>query len=294
MYSGTLQQNIIGTCRSLRKRLSLKGKREKNNEALQEHVFGTYNSLRMGMAFISVAFPLFLWFIGWLWYNIPLQNSMSAYYFAESSGDGLVRSWLNNINIFPIRYLLFFLAELDGEAPMRSWFIGVLFVLGVLLYLYKGFSSLENNLLNVAGLSALMVAIFPMEWNCGDSCHLITIHGILAIVAFGCIAFVAVYCSKKTLDLLLDERKKKFYNGCYNVTGTLMILFPVLAFVITQIIGDNARLIFFVEWFGISSFAAYWWIKSRELEESKAELRALEKDPTASRELGTSTVISTA
>lgn len=254
-----------------------------NKDELQQHIAGTYKSLRMGLTIISLAFPLFLWLIGWLWYNISLQNSMSAYYFAESPGDGPIRSWFANIDIFPIKYLLSFLAQLDGDAPMRSWFVGVLFVLGVLLYLYKGFSTLENILLNVGGLSALMVAIFPMQWNCGDSCHLFTAHGISAIVAFICIAVVAGFCSKQTLKLgRLDEQKKKYYERCYNVTSGLMILFPILAFVITLIIGDNASFIFFVEWLGISSFAAYWWIKSWELEENNVEIDALEKDPTVS------------
>jgi len=230
--------------------------REMKADELQDHIFTTYKNLRWGMALIGFAFPLGLFSIGKFWYGIAWQNSMSAYYFAES----------------------------NGEASMRSWFVGILFVLGFLLYLYKGFSKLENYLLNVAGVCALGVALFPMEWNCGTSCQNITIHGISAVVLFLSIAFVAIQCAKDTLHLLNNQAKEKRYLRLYRFLGALMIVSPLFAFTLTVIIHDATKLIFLVEASGIWAFAGYWGVKSWELWENQAEKRALEKDPTVSRE----------
>src|SRR5262245_23142204 len=104
MSSEALQQQIVSTLKSQPIRGALKGLDEMNSNELRDHIYSTYNSLRMGLVIISLAFPLFLWFIGWFWYNIPLQNSMSAYYFAESHSQGPIRSLLANIDIFPINY----------------------------------------------------------------------------------------------------------------------------------------------------------------------------------------------
>jgi hypothetical protein len=302
---------------------------------LQQHVASTYRNLRFGLAGISIAFPLFLWLTGWLWYGIPLQGSMSAYYFAESPGEGPLRSWLTSIDVPLLKDSLFALAGLDGEAPMRSWFVGTLFVLGVCLYLYKGFSDRENYLLNAAGLLAIGVALFPMEVGC-DPCHTFTFHGIFAIGAFVCMVLVALWCSKDTLhdlperqeererrrndnyepgrlmpifglivsvlikiidivasvymravavwrrvrgteDPFRDLPTKRRYRDRYHVTGVLMLIFPVIAWVLTTILNDDTKFIFFVELLGLWSFAVYWLIKSMELEDSQAEIRAIEK-----------------
>lgn len=52
----------------------------KANE-LQIHIFKTYLSLRYGMAIFAFAFPVLLYAIG-VYNDIPLQDSMSNYYFA--------------------------------------------------------------------------------------------------------------------------------------------------------------------------------------------------------------------
>src|SRR5687768_1056650 len=88
-------------------------------EYLHKHMFNTYFVLRKGMACTAIVFPLLLWWVG-AWADIDLQGSMSAYY----------------------------------HTSMRNWFVGLLFAVGGMLYLYKGFSMRENVALNLAGLFA--------------------------------------------------------------------------------------------------------------------------------------------
>ena len=80
------------------------------SEDLQKHFTATYVNLRIGMAVIAMAFPILLW-VGGLLQGLELQPSMSDYYHAGSPA-GL----------------------------MRDWFVGLLFAVGVFLYLYKGFT----------------------------------------------------------------------------------------------------------------------------------------------------------
>ena len=106
-----------------------------DNEKLKRHMFMTYFTQRAGMAAIAFIFPFFLWFVG-LSQGIELQDSMSAYYHKIVEG-----------------------------VSMRDWFVGFLCAIGVFLYLYKGFSNAENILLNIAGISAVGVAMVPMAWE---------------------------------------------------------------------------------------------------------------------------------
>ena len=84
-------------------------------DELQHHMFATYTTLRIGLAVIAFAFPILLW-LGGRVIGLPLQDSMSAYYHAFAA---------------------------DGQS-MRNWFVGILFAVGVILYLYQGYSYREN------------------------------------------------------------------------------------------------------------------------------------------------------
>lgn len=97
--------------------------------ATTDHIVATYFYLRIGMATLALVFPLLLWLYGAVVLSIPIQGSMSAYYHTE----------------------------------MRDAFVGILCAIGAFLFLYKGFTKLEDWLLNAAGLLAVLVAFFPMN-----------------------------------------------------------------------------------------------------------------------------------
>lgn len=221
----------------------------KGNE-LQEHIFSTYVTLRYGMTIICAAFPLLLYLIG-LYHGIGLENSMSHYYFAPSDNPE------------------------ERVFPMRVWFVGILFAVGIFFYLYKGFSSKENIALNLAGWFALGVAIFPMNHNCGNSCPPINLHGICAVSLFLCIAFVSLFCAKDTLRFLDSGKLEKKYLLRYRVAGWLMLASPLIALAFTLIFRDFQKYTFFIEASGVWAFAFYWGMKSKELSKSPAEKLAL-------------------
>ena len=80
-----------------------------SSAALKKHVLSTYFSLRVGIVVIAVAFPVLLATGGYFYVGVGLLDSMSAYYHVTCEGRS-----------------------------MRDWFVGLLFAVGVFLYLYKG------------------------------------------------------------------------------------------------------------------------------------------------------------
>jgi len=73
-------------------------------------------------------------------------------------------------------------------------------------------------------------------------------------------------------DRFRGQPTKQRYRNRYYVTGTLMLLFPLIAWLITEVTNRRANYIFAVELLGLWTFAAYWIIKSLELEDSQAEI----------------------
>lgn len=212
------------------------------SDELQNHIFATYLTLRIGVAVIGIGFPFLLW-IGGVVLGIPFQDSMSAYYHASAD-----------------------------EHSMRNWFVGLLFAIGALVYLYKGYSRQENYALNFAGAFAIGIAVFPMAWPQSSG---VSIHGICAVLFFLCIAYVCIFRASDTLHLLKDPVREKRYRMLYRQIGIGMILFPLIALLLTMVFRQFSAYTFFAEATGIWVFAAYWLLKSRELKLTNAEHLAL-------------------
>jgi hypothetical protein len=222
---------------------------------LQMHIAKTYFGLRMGLIGIAVILPVVLPVWGWA-RGIAYQCSLSAYYHAVGP---------------------------NGES-VRDGFVGLLFVVGGLLCLYKGYSHWEDWLLNVAGVLVVGVALFPMNWP--DGCHAqsndiveaakasASLHGTLAVGFFLCIAAVCIFCARKTLVEVTNQTHRRRYANAYRVLGIIMVAAPLLAW-LASIVFFEEHAIVVVETFGVLAFGAYWLVKTLELERSHAEQNSL-------------------
>jgi hypothetical protein len=156
---------------------------------------------------------------------------------------------------------------------MRNTFVGLLFALGIALFLYHGFSKAEDYALNAAGCMALGVAIFPTNWGEQyDAFSLqvanmnLTLHGFCAVTLFLCISFVCIKCAKDTLDLIPNETVRRRYARWYRILGWSMAASPVTAAVLISVLKWHDSYTFVIEAVGIYVFATYWLLKSTELQ----------------------------
>lgn len=243
---------------------------------LGSHISSTYFYLRLGMGFLAVAFPLLLWGLGHFALDMPLQNSMSAYYHTE----------------------------------LRDIFVGMLVAIGFLLFLYKGFSRWEDYALNISGVLAVGIAVFPMNPEeifkckalCGQECMPYSdaldrtsqmlielgLHGPCAVLFFVPIVAVCVFFSQETLKTIASKTTRMTFAGIYTVLGLAMLALPV-ALVLSRWLGffgyDSCKdvFVFFLEWALIWSFGIFWIVKTIELQINQAdenykERRAPKKD----------------
>lgn len=216
---------------------------EANAAQLQRHISGTYHTLRAGMGAIAVLLPIVLWAGDRILGHEPLRCSMSAYYYS------------------PV---------------MRDWFVGALVATGALLYLYRGFSRVENVVLNIAGICAVAIAVVPTSPDCGGTPS-VTAHGAFAVAFFLCIAYVSVCHASDTLSLSLIKNAKTLarYRAIYPLLGIGMLVSPLVAVALTFVLQSPGTAVFFVEAVAVWAFAAYWITKSVEMRTSDAELKAL-------------------
>ena len=211
-----------------------------NPNNYSQHILDTYFSTRVGIAVISILFPLILWLVG-LMLGIELQGSISSYY----------------------------------HTPMRNVFVGILFAIGAFLYLYKGYSTIEDFVLDGAGILAVCIALLPTSCPAELECNTFTApfwHGVSAISFFILIAYICIFRASDTLDQSqIDESRKSFYKRIYWILGVSMILLPLFSALWLYLIGETGSLIFWIESLGVWVFSLYWIVKTIEINESQLE-----------------------
>lgn len=212
-------------------------------------IVSTYFSLRVGLTVLSVLLPPVLYLWGKT-HGVPLQYSMSAYYHADAAG----------------------LSCPGGHGVARDLFVGGLFAVGGLLYAYRGVTTLENWTLNVVGLLAAAIALFPMRITCEGIPNRFTPHGTFAIFFFLCIAAVAVFAGPSTLDRINDRKLHGFFKHAYRISGVVMVLAPGSVIAWSLLTGTYAEHTFAIEVAGIYAFAAFWILKSWEIHKANEGL----------------------
>lgn len=206
---------------------------EKFDDIIADIINTTYQKIRIGAALIGVLFPLVLW-AGSLLSGNPLEPTISHYYYTE----------------------------------MRDVFVGSLFALGVLLYLYKGFEPKEDNALNLAGILAVIIALVPTAKE-GYFKNIaiikdIGVHGACAFIFFLTIAYVSWTCGKYTLQYLESEEDQELFGNLYKIIAIAMGVVVFSAVLILMRLDDVTEypIGFFIELAAIWVFAAYWIVQT--------------------------------
>ena len=244
---------------------------EKSLTPIQEHMLKMFLWLRIGVGVIGLSLPILLVGCGKLVYQVPFAGSMSAYYHATSN------CWEPHDPAHPDRDTYCNVPDpAPGEGPLRNWFVGNLFFIGAAMLLMRGFSQWEDAALDVAGVAAPLVALFPMSWGSSFQSPL-HLHIVSAVTFFFCAGFTCIFCSGKTLPQLppnLPNRQKVIarYTAIYKFLGVIMWLAPLCVFFLMSSSWHKG---FWLEAAGVSAFGAYWLVKTRELSLSQVERRVL-------------------
>lgn len=235
---------------------------------LSEHMLATYQTLRVVLFIVALTFPLVLWAGGKIsTHHLQLQGSMSAYYHANEESD---REFARRQSAACKPQGPLDCVQLEsGRGVMRNWFVGVLFIISAMLVAYKGYRPAEDVALNLAGVFAILVALFPMAWD-GPG---LPLHGIFAFAFFICIAYVCIFCASATLPLVKGDRRA-YYRRWYRWLGYAMVAAPVLASILSWVLNSRSSYLFFAETLGVYAFATYWLVKTLEIRKTKADLKA--------------------
>ena len=213
-------------------------------EDLRRNMMSTYFTLRLGIVILSVALPLVLLGYSLVTHGRLVESSMSAFYGA------------------------------DGGA-MRNWFVGILWAIGFFLILYKGFSTLEDWLLNFAGGFAVLTAMTPCNCWGQDVVDKSRAHATFAILFFACMVGVCLFCARDTLTLLPKKSDQDRFRNTYYTVALFLFTSPLAALAVAYFARAQGSMVFFIEWFAVWVFAVYWAVKSAEFKITAAERRAL-------------------
>jgi hypothetical protein len=138
----------------------------------------------------------------------------------------------------PGQHFLGSLSAYYGERT-RDAFVGILCTIGCVLFTYTGFSSIDKVLGKVAGILAILVAIFPCiytDWQ--GTAHIVSAGSLFFVLAlFSLVLFTKSIGSPKdfigTTKSILHlgkpvrryfvTKKKRVRNTIYRICGALMI-----------------------------------------------------------------------
>lgn len=154
---------------------------------------------------------------------------------------------------------------------MRDLFVGMLCTIGAILFCYRGNSLQEDVALNIAGIAAVLIALFPMDWLASTAIPMsmaAKVHSASAVTLFVAIAYVCVFRARGTLWILPDEGRRKAFQHIYRVFGILMLATPTTVALLNAMstgVGTGYRTLLVEEAPGVFVFAALWLVKSWEI-----------------------------
>lgn len=202
----------------------------------------SYLSIRRGIGLIGILLPVFLGPVGWLIFGIEFQDNLSSYYHTQ----------------------------------LRDVFVGAMCAIGIFLFCYRGYDSIENWTANLGCLSALGVALFPLDPN-SDPLYQRSIVGyvhsfsgglfFLTLAMYSLFHFPSSSVAKHEIAPHEAERNFIYRSSgvvillCMIAMGTYLFLFPAewkRSF-------NRYNFLFWMEWIAVWAFAGAWLTKGRTI-----------------------------
>jgi hypothetical protein len=199
-------------------------------------------SIRQGVGAIGLLLPLLLGPMGWLVWGIEIQDNMSQYY----------------------------------HTALRDGFVGAMCAVGIFLFCYRGYDWIENWTANFGCLSALGVALFPLDAN-RDPLDQRSLAGYLHLVSgaafFLTLAFYSLYHFPSHQPEKRERAPHEAQRDFIYRTSGLAILFSLAAMGTHLFLVptewkhrlNDYHFLFWMEWLATWAFAAAWLTKGRAI-----------------------------
>ena len=200
----------------------------------------SYIGIRRAIGLSGLLLPILLGPVGWLIFGIQIQDNMSSYYYT----------------------------------PLRDVFVGTMCAIGIFLFCYRGHDRIENWTANLGCVSALGVALFPLDPN-SDPLYQKSLTGYLHSLSGG-MFFLILACYSlfhfPTSKEEVAEPHTAERNFVYRTSGIVILLAMVsmasYLFLIpitwkTEL--NDYNFLFWMEWVAIWSFAAAWLTKGHAI-----------------------------
>ena len=202
----------------------------------------SYLGVRRAIGAIGLLLPIVLGPVGWLVFGIEIQDNMSSYY----------------------------------HTPLRDVFVGSMCAIGIFLFCYRGYDWIESWTGNLGCLSALGVALCPLDAN-SDPLYQRSVLGYLHTVSGGAFfltpAFYSLYhfpSSKAEKHEVAPHEAQR--NFVYRTSGVVILLCMAAmgAYLFLLSAGPKRRFndynfLFWMEWVAVWAFAAAWLTKGRAI-----------------------------
>lgn len=202
----------------------------------------SYLAIRRAVGAVGLLLPILLGPIGWLVFDIEIQDNMSSYY----------------------------------HTVLRDVFVGSLFAIGIFLFCYRGYDRIEAWTGNLGCLSALGVALFPLDAH-SDPLHQRSIIGYLHTLSGGAffltLAFYSLYhfptSRLEPHEVAPHETQRNFIYRTSGIAILLsMIAMGVDLFLLPALWRqrlNDYNFLFWMEWIAVWAFAAAWLTKGRAI-----------------------------
>jgi hypothetical protein len=161
------------------------------------------------------------------------------------------------------------------HTPLRDIFVGTMCAMGVFLFCYHGYDSLENWTGNLACLSAFGVALCPLDPNSDplyQSTLLGYIHTLSGGVFFTTLALFSLYHFPRGHFGLRLKTRDQQRDGVYWSSGVTIVVCMSLMGIHLFLVPDNIKselnrwkALFWLEWIAVWAFGSAWLIKGQAL-----------------------------
>ncbi|MGC4003112.1 MAG: hypothetical protein QM811_08240 [Pirellulales bacterium] len=197
----------------------------------------SYHTLRRAIGLSGFFLPVALG-LGGLAIGVPIQDNMSGYY----------------------------------HTPLRDVFVGTLFAIGVFLLCYRGYDWIENWTANIGCVSALLLALCPLDPG-SDPLEQRSLVGYLHTIAggvfFSTLAFYSLYhFPRSSRDDAEREPHPWERNAIYRGSGIIILtaMLTMGAYLVLfpprwKEIANDWNFLFFMESLATWAFAAAWLTK---------------------------------